>query len=113
MSAWRYECSGPVVVPFSLVVVNRESMLLYNVIRQGLRSPTALKADHAVFLNGLPKVSAVISKLFWLTLIVDLHNLAEGREVSTCGPRPYGLSHVSTCVTLIAELTLGQVSSAL
>lgn len=64
MSAWRYECSGPVVVPFSLVVVNRESMLLYNVIRQGLRSPTALKADHAVFLNGATSPAVVEIRIF-------------------------------------------------
>jgi hypothetical protein len=31
--------------------------------RQVLEDSTALKADDAVFLNGLPKVSTVISKL--------------------------------------------------
>jgi hypothetical protein len=30
---------------------------------QVLKDGTALKADHAVFSNGLPKVSTVISKL--------------------------------------------------
>jgi hypothetical protein len=32
--------------------------------RQVLKDGAALKADHAVFLNSFPKVSAVIGKLF-------------------------------------------------
>jgi hypothetical protein len=32
--------------------------------RQVLKDGAALKADYAVFLNGLAKLSAVISKLF-------------------------------------------------
>jgi len=32
--------------------------------RQELKDRTALKANHAVLLNGLPKVGAVIGKLF-------------------------------------------------
>jgi hypothetical protein len=31
--------------------------------RQVLEDETAFKADHAVLLNGLPKVSTVVSKL--------------------------------------------------
>jgi hypothetical protein len=31
-------------------------------LRQELKGGPALKADHAVFLNGLPKVSTVVSK---------------------------------------------------
>jgi hypothetical protein len=32
--------------------------------RKVFEGSPALKADHAVFLNGLPKVSTVIGKLF-------------------------------------------------
>ena len=44
-------------------VVDRQSVLPHSVICQGLKSTTALKADHSVFLNGLPKVGTVIGKL--------------------------------------------------
>jgi len=37
--------------------------MLTEMARQVLEVGPALKADHAVFLNGLPKVSAVVSKL--------------------------------------------------
>ena len=39
-----------------------ESVWFYHV-GQGIKSTTAVKADHAVFMNGLPKVSTVVSKL--------------------------------------------------
>jgi hypothetical protein len=32
--------------------------------RQVLEDGTAFKADHAVFLNGFPKVGTVVGKLF-------------------------------------------------
>jgi hypothetical protein len=33
-------------------------------LRQGIEGETALKADHAVFFNGLSKVGTVVGKLF-------------------------------------------------
>jgi len=38
--------------------------VLTEMARQVLEDGPALKADHAVFSNGLPKVSTVIGKLF-------------------------------------------------
>src|SRR5262245_5702904 len=49
-------------------------------LRKGLELPTALKADHAVFLNGLSEVNAVIGKLFDEHYFEILTDVAEGRK---------------------------------
>ena len=89
--------------------------------RQVLEDGPTFKADYAVLLNGLPKVGAVIAKLvarYWSWNIVQwglFYTMVIGKCASTYGPPSgaYELTHVSTCVALIAELTPGKVSSAL
>jgi hypothetical protein len=54
--------SRPVIPPFGPVLVTRK-VVFTEMTGEVLEHGPALKADHAIFLNGLPKVSTVIGKL--------------------------------------------------
>jgi len=54
--------SRPIVPPLGFVLLARK-VVFTKVIRQELEDRPAFKADHAVFLNGFTKVSAVVGKL--------------------------------------------------